>query len=504
MKEILVNSNSKEVRATVLDGGNVSEIFIERINQKSVVGNIYKGKVTKVLPGMQSAFVEVGLQRAAFLHIDDIYQENSDNIMFLDDDHDHMEAETEYQTPQKELAPIEEILTDEQEIIVQVAKDAIATKGARLTTHLTIPGRYVVLMPGYNHLGISRKIENENERERLRGILNDIKPEGFGLIARTVSEGVTKEDLKTDLDYLRGIWKKVSSSMETAAAPSLIYGDHDLILKILRDVTTKDVSRIIIDNKNDFDKICKFMKEHFINSDVAIELYTGEIPLFDQYNVEIEINRVLDKKVWLKSGGSIVIDQAEALTVIDVNTGKYVGGRNFSDTILTTNLEACKEIAHQLKIRNIGGIIIVDFIDMEHPEDRDKVLHSLEQYLKEDRAKTSVVNISPLGLVEITRKRVQENISRIIGEDCPYCEGRGVIKSKITVCYEIMRKITCIANEHKNKVITIEAHTDVADILLTHESEWVENIEKQYNLSIRIQPVNGATHEYYQINVREK
>lgn len=506
MKEILINSNSKEVRAAVMDGGNVSELFIERINKKSVAGNIYKGKVVKVLPGMQSAFVEIGLQRAAFLHVADIYAENSDNnIPFIDDEREDSDTDEETKTcEQKPLTPIEDILTDGQEIVVQVAKDAIAAKGARLTTHLTIPGRYIVLMPGYDHIGISRKIEDEEERERLRLILNEIKPEGAGLIARTVSDSMSKDDLKGDLEYLEGIWKKIDVSIANAQAPSLIYEDHDLIFKILRDVTTKDVSRIIIDNRDDFDKMRKFLKDYLVNLDVSIELYEDDVPLFDQYNIEIEINRILDKKVWLRSGGSIVIDQAEALTVIDVNTGKYVGKRNFDDTILKTNLEASKEIAHQLKIRNIGGIIIVDFIDMERMEDREKVLYTLEQYLKEDRAKTSVVNISPLGLVEITRKRVQESMARMMSEPCPYCEGRGVIKSKITVCYEIMRKLRKAAPDNRDKTLSIEAHPEVADLLLTHESEEVENIENKYGVSVRVEPVGDATHEYYKINVREK
>lgn len=506
MKEILINSNSKEVRAAVMDGGNVSELFIERINKKSVAGNIYKGKVVKVLPGMQSAFVEIGLQRAAFLHVADIYAENADNnIPFIDDEREDSDSDDDTKTfEQKPLTPIEDILTDGQEIVVQVAKDAIAAKGARLTTHLTIPGRYIVLMPGYDHIGISRKIEDEEERERLRLILNEIKPEGVGLIARTVSDSMSKDDLKGDLEYLEGIWKKIDTGIENAQAPSLIYEDHDLIFKILRDVTTKDVSRIIIDNRDDFDKMRKFLKDYLVNLDVSIELYDEDLPLFDQYNIEIEINRILDKKVWLRSGGSIVIDQAEALTVIDVNTGKYVGKRNFDDTILKTNLEASKEIAHQLKIRNIGGIIIVDFIDMERLEDREKVLHTLEQYLKEDRAKTSVVNISPLGLVEITRKRVQESMARMMSEPCPYCEGRGVIKSKITVCYEIMRKLRRAAPDNRDKTLSIEAHPEVADLLLTHESEEVENIEDKYGVSVRVEPVGGATHEYYKINVREK
>ena len=506
-KEILINSGIREVRAAVLTGGNVSEIFIERLNKKSVAGNIYKGKVVKVLPGMQSAFVEIGLQRAAFLHIADIYTGSSDELRYEenisdDDSESSEEIDTgEIHSEQQHYAPISEILTEGQEIIVQVAKDAIAAKGARLTTHLTIPGRYLVLMPGYEHIGVSRKIENEAERERLKDILTKLRPEGMGLIARTVSDGLSLEELAADLEYIKGVWAGVEALTHTSSAPSLLYEDHNLIYKILRDVVTADTTRILIDNKADYDKMQEFFINHLSNLDLKIEYYQGDELLFDLYNVEIEVNRLLDKKVWLRSGGSIVIDQAEALTVIDVNTGKYVGRHNFDDTILKTNLEASKEIAHQLKMRNIGGIIIVDFIDMERVEDREKVLTTLEQYLKEDRAKTSVVNISPLGLVEITRKRVRDSVTRIISEPCPYCEGRGVIKSKITVCYEIMRELTQLAAHHKGAAISIEANVDVANLILEHERETIDNLENEYNVHIEILQNQSGIYDRYKLKI---
>ena len=500
-KEILINSGIREVRAAVLTGGNVSEIFIERLNKKSVAGNIYKGKVVKVLPGMQSAFVEIGLQRAAFLHIADIYTGSSDELRYEenisdDDSESSEEIDTgEIHSEQQHYAPISEILTEGQEIIVQVAKDAIAAKGARLTTHLTIPGRYLVLMPGYEHIGVSRKIENEAD------ILIKLRPEGMGLIARTVSDGLSLEELAADLEYIKGVWAGVEAVTHTSTAPSLLYEDHNLIYKILRDVVTADTTRILIDNKADYDKMQEFFINHLSNLDLKIEYYQGDELLFDLYNVEIEVNRLLDKKVWLRSGGSIVIDQAEALTVIDVNTGKYVGRHNFDDTILKTNLEASKEIAHQLKMRNIGGIIIVDFIDMERVEDREKVLTTLEQYLKEDRAKTSVVNISPLGLVEITRKRVRDSVTRIISEPCPYCEGRGVIKSKITVCYEIMRELTQLAAHHKGAAISIEANVDVANLILEHERETIDNLENEYNVHIEILQNQSGIYDRYKLKI---
>ncbi len=509
-KEILINSGVREVRAAVLTGGNVSELFIERLNKKSVAGNIYKGKVVKVLPGMQSAFVEIGLPKAAFLHVADIHTANQDDISYeeaiINDDENmcHKELSSMENNESQHYMPIQELISEGQEIIVQVTKDAIASKGARLTTHLTIPGRYLVLMPGYEHIGISRKIENEEERERLKDILISLKPEGMGLIARTVSDGLSREELAADLEYIKGVWAGVEQLKEKSNAPCLLYEDHNLIYKILRDVVTADTSRIFIDNKEDCDNMQRFLQTHLSDIDLKIEYYNGEEPLFDLYNVEIEVNRLLDKKVWLRSGGSIVIDQAEALTVIDVNTGKYVGRHNFDDTILKTNLEASKEIAHQLKMRNIGGIIIVDFIDMERVEDREKILSTLEQYLKEDRAKTSVVNISPLGLVEITRKRVRDSVIRMMSEPCPYCEGRGVIKSKITVCYEIMRQLSRLAMQNKGSSILIEAKEEVADLLLEHESEAIAEIEQRYNVSIEIQQNNSSTYDRYKLKITGK
>lgn len=497
-KEILINSDPHEVRVAVLDGGDVSELFIERVNKKSKVGNIYKGRVVKVLPGMQSAFVEIGLPKAAFLHVADISTE--DELAFDEDQRDE-ENEFSPQDSQKILTPIEEILTEGQEIIVQVRKDAIATKGARLTTHLTIPGRYLVLMPKYEHIGISRKIENENEKDRIKSILQEIHPEGMGLIGRTVSDGVSREDLIADLEYIKGMWSGVENKINNSKAPQLLYEDHDLIYKILRDVVTHDTSRILIDNKNDYEKMQYFIQNHLPDNELEIEYYNGDEPIFTLYNIEIEVNRLLDKKVWLRSGGSIIIDQAEALTVIDVNTGKYVGKHNFNETILKTNLEAAKEIAHQLRMRNIGGIIIVDFIDMERSEDIEKVLVTLDQYLKEDRAKSSVINISPLGLVEITRKRVRDSVSRMMSEPCPYCEGRGVIKSKITVCYEIMRQLYRLAPHSNNLVIQIDANREVADILLNHESEVIEELESKHNVSIEIQYNNSVTYDIYKLKI---
>jgi ribonuclease G len=502
-KEIIVNSTLNEARVAVLENGNPAEIFIERAHSKNVAGNIYKGRVIKVLPGIQSAFVDIGLSKAAFLPAADVYVENGERVSFLEksidgNEQDEAEIDLNGDAP-KEIPPIEEMLKEGQEIIVQVAKESIGQKGARLTTHLTVPGRYIVLMPGYEHVGVSRKIEEEDERDRLRDVLKDIKTEGMGLIARTVSAGHDREELTSDLDYLNRLWGKIKDKMATTTAPSLVYEDHGLIFRILRDSATTDVNRIIIDNKADFLKIKSFLREFLPDLNLEVSLYNNDIPIFDYYNIEIEIGRILDKKVWLKSGGYIVIDQAEALTVIDVNTGKFVGKRNFEDTILKTNLEAAKEIAWQLRLRNIGGIIIVDFIDMAKEENRQKVLKTMELEMKNDRAKASVVNISPLGLIEITRKRVQESLTRSLSEPCPYCEGRGIVKSKLTVCYDILREVRRIAPFFRNRKVFVEAHPDVVDLLLDDEKGSLDEIELMMNVDVEVAPNDNLHIQDYEV-----
>ncbi len=495
---ILINHTSHEVRAAVLSQGTVSEFFVERSRKRTAVGNIYKGKVVKVLPGMQSAFVDIGLSKAAFLHIADMQAAPDPEEDIYSDEDDILNEGYEKDRPAP-ILPIEDLLTEGQEIIVQVAKDAIGSKGARLTMHLSIPGRHLVLMPGYEHIGVSRKIEDAEEREKLRDILKAILPPEGGLIARTVSKGQSAGDLTADRDYLLRIWRKVQETGESATAPALIYKDDNLIFRILRDVVDEDTQEIIIDDPAAYDSLTAFCKDYLPTLPAKLTLYTKDMPLFDEYNAEIEINRLLDKKVWLRSGGYIVIEQTEALTVIDVNTGKFVGKRNFEETILKTNIEAAREISHQLKLRNIGGIVIVDFIDMETEENRTKVLELLDGLLREDRARASVVNITPLGLVEITRKRAQESVTRLMSEPCPYCEGKGVVKSRISVCYDILRHIRRLAPECKGKTLLLEAHNEVADILLSNERESLADLELLYNVKIEMKFRPHFHLEHYEI-----
>jgi len=487
-----------------MDNGSVSEIYIERVKNKGVAGNIYRGRVVKVLPGMQSAFVDIGLNKAAFLHVADVYISDSEHFSIMEDRvaneiDDSVDMDENGGIKEKVFVPIEDLLQENQEIVVQVAKEPIGQKGARITTHLTIPGRYLVLMPTYDHLGVSRKIESEEERDRLKEILTSLKPENMGLIARTVSEGSDEEELAKDLDYLMRIWTKTQKSSKKGKVPDLIYEDLDLIYRILRDMTNDDVKTIIIDNKSTYMKMKSFIREYLPDLNVSLQLYENDMPIFDYYNIEIEISRLLDRRVWLKSGGYIVIDQAEALTVIDVNTGRYVGKRNFDETVLKTNLEAAREIATQLRLRNLGGIIIVDFIDMEKDEHKEKVLKTLENELKNDRAKATVVNISPLGLFEITRKRVQDSLTKTLSEACPYCEGRGLVKSKVTTCYDILREVRRIAPYFNNKRIFVEAHSDVVDNILNYEKESIDEIELTYNISIEIKPNDRCHLEHYEV-----
>ncbi|WP_273265856.1 Rne/Rng family ribonuclease [Flexistipes sinusarabici] len=503
-KDIIINSTVNESRIAVLDNGSVSEIYIERTKNKGVAGNIYRGKVVKVLPGMQSAFVDIGLNKAAFLHVADVYISDTDHFSLMEDRvaneiDDDVDVDENGGIKEKVFVPIEELLQENQEIVVQVAKEPIGQKGARITTHLTIPGRYLVLMPTYDHIGVSRRIESEEERERLKDILLSIKPDNIGLIARTVSEGSKEQELRQDMDYLMRIWSKTQNHSQKGKVPSLIYEDLDLVYRILRDMITDEVKSIIIDNKSTFMNMKSFIREYLPDLKVDLQLYENDMPIFDYYNIEIEISRLLDRRVWLKSGGYIVIDQAEALTVIDVNTGRYVGKRNFDETVLKTNLEAAKEIAVQLRLRNLGGIIIVDFIDMEKDEHKQKVLQTLENELKSDRAKASVVNISPLGLFEITRKRVQDSLTKTLSEACPYCEGRGLVKSKVTTCYDILREIRRIAPYFTKKRIFVEAHSEVVDNILNYEKESIDEIELTYSIDVEIKPNDKYHLEHFDV-----
>ena len=497
--EILINVTRDEIRVGLLEGGQVVEFYVERKRDASLVGNIYKGKVVKILPGMQSAFVDVGLEKAAFLYVTDIHAGLDEFAPFLDEE----EKVNSYDLIAKKGRPdmtIEELIQEGQEILVQVSKDPIGSKGARVTSYVTIPGRYLVLMPNVEHIGISRRILDENERIRLRAIVEEIRPKGYGFIIRTASEGSGEDDLKKDLEFLHLLWENVQKKNDKVSASSLLYGDLDLIFRSIRDLMVQDVKKLIIDSPEEYERIQDFVRTYFEKLLGNIELYEGTEPIFDAYGIEFDISRALGRKVWLKSGGYIVIDQTEAMTVIDVNTGKFVGKEELEDTILKTNLEAVKEIAYQIRLRNLGGIIIVDFIDMEKYENRDRVFVAFVEAMKKDRAKNTISHISELGLIQMTRKRVRESLGRTLCETCPYCEGKGFVKSPKTLCFEIFRKITRLAKHGAERII-VTAHPSVADLLSDEERGGVEDIESRYSAKITVRESRSFHQENYEVTV---
>jgi ribonuclease G len=490
--ELVINVTPQETRLALLEDRVLTELHIERHRDRGITGNIFKGKVVKVLPGMQAAFVDIGLEKAAFLYVTDVYggmeEYEEMGMMSLD--------MTNYLNPPSQ---IQDLIFEGQEVLVQVSKEPLGTKGTRITSHVTLPGRYLVFMPTVDHIGVSRKIKDEKERRRLREIAQSIKPPTGGFIIRTASEGAEAEEIKNDMDFLLQLWNNIQKRKETASVPSLIHSDLTLILRMIRDLLSPQINRIIIDSKEEYESIVSFINTYMAKQKYEIFLYEEKEPIFDAYRIEMEIDKILGRKVWLKSGGYIVIDISEAMTVIDVNTGRYVGKRNLADTILKTNLEAAKEIAYQLRVRNIGGIIIIDFIDMEREGDKEKVYQALEEAMKKDRQKTNIFKISDLGLVEMTRKRTRENISRVLGESCPYCEGAGLVKSKITVCYDIFREIERTTSELGGHSIMVEAHPDIADLLYEEERAGVEELERKFKKKIVIKAKPGFHQEQFNI-----
>mgnify|MGYP001627055762 CR=1 FL=1 len=497
--ELVINVTKEESRVAFLENGQVVELYIERKKDTSFVGNIYKGKIVKILPGMQSAFIEIGLDKAAFLYVGDILTDMDEYYTaFLENDIE--KSDINIKSLQPGTLSIEELIQEGQELLVQVSKDPIGSKGARVTSYITIPGRYLVLMPNVEHIGISRRIENEEMRAKLKAIANEIKPKGFGLIMRTACEDATIEDIKKDLEVLLLIWQDIQVKKEKASSPSLIYSDLDLVFRSARDFMSHDVERLIIDSYQEYERLKEFAKRYFPKLIDRIELYEGREPIFDAFGIELDISRALGRKVWLKSGGYIVIDQTEAMTVIDVNTGKFVGKGDLEDTILKTNLEAVKEIAYQIRLRNLGGIILIDFIDMEKIENREKVFNAFIEAMKKDRAKNTIYNISELGIVQMTRKRVRESLGRVLCEQCPYCEGKGFVKSPKTLSYEIFRKLKKIAPV-QGSTIMIKANPAVADLLSDEERHGLEEIEEGFKVKIIVKEDIKLHQENYEIAV---
>ena len=505
--ELVINVTSQETRIALIENGIIAELFIERRSEKGIGGNIYKGRVVRVLPGMQAAFVDIDLDRSAFLYVDDVYEDYDYLELMMGGSRENGDISLERDrkdtlAPSRYSSPIEDMLHEGQEVLVQVSKEPIGSKGARVTAHISLPGRYLVFMPTVDHIGVSRRIEDEGERKRLKEIVSRIKPPEAGFIVRTASEGRTEEDLSMDLNFLLKLWERVQHKKVNAPVPSIIHSDLDICLRAIRDLYTKDVGKVVVDSSKEYNELIEFIETFIPQLKYSIEFYEAEEPIFDAYGIEVEISRALGRKVWLKSGGYIVIEETEALTAVDVNTGKYVGKGNPEDTILKTNLEAVKEIAYQLRLRNIGGIIIIDFIDMEREGGRERVFQTLYEALKKDRAKTNILRISELGLVEMTRKRTRENLSRILCESCSYCEGKGVIKSKTTLCFEIFREIRREAMNVPSNMIIVSLHPEVADFLYDEERYAIEELEDKLKKKIIIKVRSSFHQEEYEIESR--
>ena len=495
--EIIVNAGREETRVALLENGLVTEIYIDRKKDRGVAGNVYKGRVMKVLPGMQAAFVDIGLEKAAFLYVGDVFDSTSEYTPLMEDE--GLELEVEPKRKRSHSTQIEDLLQEGQDILVQVSKEPISTKGARVTTYISIPGRYLVMMPGVNHIGVSRRIEEIEERHRLREIVSRLRKPNTGYIIRTASQGRSEDDFNTDVEFLSRLWETIQRKREKASSPSLLHNELDLVFRVIRDVFTRDVDKLVIDAPEEYDRVKEFVDSYVPQLSRRVKPYEGDDPIFEHYGVEIEISRALGRKVWLKSGGYIILDQTEALTTIDVNTGRYVGKRSLEDTILKTNLEAVREIAYQLRLRNIGGILILDFIDMEREDNRRKVYAALQEALANDKAKTTISHISPIGLIEMTRKRIRESLGRTLCDTCPYCEGRGYVKSSRTICYEVFRELRRAFTGAEEKKALVTVNSVVADMLYDEERQGVEELEKEFQKKIVIKADPNLHQEQYEV-----
>jgi ribonuclease G len=551
-KEMIISSSAHETRVAILEDDQVAEIFIERERQRGVVGNLYKGRVSKVLPGMQSAFVDLGLERDGFLYVSDVIAstEEFDRLETEEDEpgvtpggngspsaqNDEARAGASASSDNRrgkgqgeraaafggpaaanrggrrdrdrDKGPepkIEELVKEGQEIIVQVAKEPLGTKGARLTCHATMPGRFLVFMPTVDHVGVSRKIDSRDERGRLRGIVREFREQhGFagGVIIRTAAAGRPKEDIVSDLSYFHRVWTDIRQKSDSSRAPAVVYQEQSLVAKLLRDLLSEEYSSIRIDNELEYRRVCELVDRIMPALSTRVKLYDKEYPILEEYGVQAEIDRALRSKVWLKSGGSIVINQTEALVAIDVNTGRYVGKKSagrLEDTILKTNLEAVKEIVRQIRLRDLGGIIVLDFIDMEEKKNRQKVFQTVEQELRKDRAPSKTLQVSDFGLVIITRKRVKQSLERVLTEPCPYCSGSAVIKSSSTICYEILSEVRKISADLDGQTLVLRVNPDIARALREEERAVFKDLKQSLGRDITVRPDAQLHHEQFDL-----
>jgi Rne/Rng family ribonuclease len=565
-KEMIIASNGHETRVAILEDDLVAEIFVERERNRGVVGNVYKGRVSKVLPGMQSAFVDIGLERDGFLYVSDVInpadlfddeeedeengeravaakrgrpqgpggndgrQGNSGRHERVDgrgrrDDRSSPTGEPQGR-PEPGRAPagqsrpervdrdkvpearIEDLLKEGQEILVQVAKEPLGTKGARLTSHVTLPGRFLVFMPTVDHIGVSRKIASREERGRLRGIVREFREQysfGGGVIIRTAAEERSKDDILADLQYFHRIWNDMRQKMDSHRAPATVYREPSLVAKLLRDLLTDDYTAIRIDNPQEYQRVLEFIERIMPPLAGRVRLHDKDFPIFEEYGVQAELDKALRSKVWLKSGGSIVINQTEALVAIDVNTGRYVGKRTagrLEDTIVKTNLEAVKEIVRQIRLRDLGGIIVLDFIDMEEKKNRQKVFQAVEQELRKDRSPSKALQVADFGLIIVTRKRVKQSLERVLTEPCPYCSGSGVIKSSSTICYEILAEVKKVSGDVNGHGLVLRVNPDIARALKEEESAVLLDLKRALGGDVVVKPDVHLHHEQFDLMAR--
>ncbi len=543
-KEMIISANDHDTRVAILEEDQVVEIFIERERQRGVVGNIYKGRVSKVLPGMQSSFVDIGLERDAFLYVSEVVNtvEEFDRLESGDDDEPAMAVVAEPSVEPSmavaggEAAPspqassglgverrstsrgdsraqsrderpqpkIEDLLKEGQEVLVQVVKEPLGTKGARLTSHVTMPGRFLVFMPTVDHVGVSRKIDSREERGRLRGIVREFREEhGFtgGVIIRTAAGGRSKEDIVSDLQYFHQVWTEIRQKMDARRPPAVLFQEQSLVTKLLRDLLTEDYTAIRIDNDQEYRRVVTLVERIMPNLLPRVKHYTKDFPIFEEYGVQAEIDKALRSKVWLKSGGYLVINQTEALVAIDVNTGRYVGKRTgrLEDTIVKTNLEAVKEIVRQIRLRDLGGIIVLDLIDMEEKKNRQKVFQEVEKELRKDRSPSKALQVSDFGLVIVTRKRVKQSIERQLTDPCPYCSGSGSIKSASTICYEILTEMKKIGGEIEGQGVILRVNPDIARALKEEESALLRDLQQTLGKPVTVKADAHLHHEQFDV-----
>lgn len=520
-KEMIISSNGHETRVAILEDDQLAELFVERERSRGVVGNVYKGRVSKVLPGMQSSFVDIGLERDGFLYVSDVVT-NLDEYDKDEEEHagagnggpsgergvrrgrDRGRGERD-EGPLRGEPRIEELLKEGQEVIVQVAKEPLGTKGARLTCHVTLPGRFLVFMPTVDHVGVSRKIDSREERARLRGIVREFRESrnfAGGVVIRTAAAGRSKEDILADLNYFYDIWLEMRRRGDNTRAPVCVYQEPTLVAKLLRDLLTDDFAAIRIDQPQEYQRVLEFIRHIMPSLASRVKLYDKDFPIFEEYGVQAELDKALRSKVWLKSGGSIVINQTEALVAIDVNTGRYVGKKTagrLEDTILKTNLEAAKEIVRQIRLRDLGGIIVCDFIDMEEKKNRQKVFQAVEQELRKDRAPSKALQVSDFGLVIITRKRVKQSLERVLTEPCPYCSGAGTIKSSATVCYEILSEMRKVGADLDGPGVLLRVNPDIARALKEEERGVLEDLKTILGRDVIVKPDVHLHHEQFDV-----